>query len=66
MRNVYLVDLYDALVWYIRAAKRSAKGRGIQLLLRVLREINASSEASRKVLLQKVQPPPTHTPPPKP
>ncbi len=36
------------------AAKRSAKGRGIQLLLRVLQEINASSLACRRVNLQKV------------
>jgi len=55
VKNVYLLDLYDALVWYVRAAKRAAKGRGIQLLIRVLREFNASSEILRQVSLQKVQ-----------
>jgi len=54
VKDVYIVDLYDALVWYIRAAKRSAKGRGMQLLLRVLREIKTSSTSAKKVNLRKV------------
>eukprot|EP01087_Luapelamoeba_hula_P010094 TRINITY_DN2658_c0_g1_i4.p1 TRINITY_DN2658_c0_g1~~TRINITY_DN2658_c0_g1_i4.p1 ORF type:complete len:3811 (+),score=698.07 TRINITY_DN2658_c0_g1_i4:295-11727(+) len=54
VKDVYIVDLYDALVWYIRAAKRSAKGRGIQLLLRVLREIRSHSLAARRVNLNKI------------
>jgi len=54
VRNVYIVNLYDALVWYIKEAKRSAKGRGTQLLLRVLREIRKSPLASKSVNLKKI------------
>lgn len=39
LRTQYIKHLYDALIYYIQSSKRSAKSRGVQLLLRILTEI---------------------------
>src|SRR5690606_22323789 len=45
------LDLCNALMWYVKSAKRSAKMRGIQLLIRVIQDLpNASLEIQEKAL----------------
>lgn len=39
--SLKLVELYNALVYYVTRSKQSAKARGIQLLLRILGEASA-------------------------
>jgi hypothetical protein len=39
VRKTYTRDLYEALVFYIKSSKQSAKARGIQLLKKVLQEL---------------------------
>eukprot|EP01119_Soliformovum_irregulare_P023983 TRINITY_DN8500_c0_g1_i1.p1 TRINITY_DN8500_c0_g1~~TRINITY_DN8500_c0_g1_i1.p1 ORF type:complete len:1141 (-),score=425.00 TRINITY_DN8500_c0_g1_i1:16-3438(-) len=44
VRTTYLGQLYDSLVYYVQASKRSAKAKGYSLLLRILQEIQFSPE----------------------
>ena len=39
VQNEYILDLCEALMWYVKSANRSAKMRGIQLLIRVIQDI---------------------------
>ncbi len=42
VKRLYIVDLYEALVYYIATSKRSAKARGIQLLLKIMQELQVT------------------------
>eukprot|EP00455_Lapot_gusevi_P055091 TRINITY_DN8933_c0_g1_i1.p1 TRINITY_DN8933_c0_g1~~TRINITY_DN8933_c0_g1_i1.p1 ORF type:complete len:1260 (+),score=500.66 TRINITY_DN8933_c0_g1_i1:503-3781(+) len=55
VKTAYAADFFDAIVWYVIHSKTSAKGRGVELLNRLLLELK-NSPSSRVPDFEKLKP----------